>query len=821
METINTDFNSFKDLSEFVIKSELGSGAFSKVFKATHVNSQKDYALKVIDLSTVSKSDEKNIEQELFVYLTIPKHSSIIILFGYFKDAQTNQFVMVLELCPLGSLTKYALSRRLQPYSKLKYLRQICLGIQQFHRLNICNRDIKSENIVLDCSGNAKLCDFSWAAEVSDEDFCRKQAGTYQFMSPECLLGLQQGTATDIWSLGVLTYELWYNKELFGGTFEEIKEKILTRKDQNINHPIQTENDQIDVFVAELLRHDPLKRPTIAQILGNSIFNKLFMQGYRDPVNDLIEVNRIHFRKIRLFGSIIKMTSKISIDDTPKERSKFTESQKTIDEKIKSSELKKKLVYFPEIHAEENKQPSLREIQLNNLKVVVPDIKTPELDKSRFREQGIRFQDSRTKSMSTAINVLGNHNSYSIDIHKNSYNEPPNIVTKISLNNYNEQQPVKNYVLEPQVENPQVQGFSNPIYPNYIMSQQKLSESLPQPVKPLPLRPCSAYIELVKSTTNPIVQKNEYDISPVAIRETKSVFLEQLKESAKISDGKISGFKARLTAPEKSKVSNKMICSLFKSIDSKNKAIKNQPLAFPSSVLGEKSILSRKIEALKKNENLNLIFRPKEHKTPFKGKMNTQSFVTSGPNQQTNIYTSLPIKSEFKVEPVNSLKINLYDQKGNSHNPVGNKTSKIVYHKSERSVVFNSDKHGCNFKNHQSWLSNLEYNLNVNTSQNAETGKVSQSIQSGVTFKESLNDQIYVASNLDSKIERENLLNIYTGVKEDKTTEENDLFTKISKETLNSIKTIDRASISRCQSQNAIAKRVRRISIDQNSNFKD
>ena len=820
METINTGLNSFKDLSEFVIKSELGSGAFSKVFKATHVNSQKDYALKIIDLSTVSKSDEKNIEQELFIYLTIPKHSSIIILFGYFKDVQTNQFVMVLELCPLGSLTKYALSRRLQPYSKLKYLRQICLGIQQFHRLNICNRDIKSENIVLDCSGNAKLCDFSWAAEVSDEDFCRKQAGTYQFMSPECLLGLQQGTATDIWSLGVLTYELWYNKELFGGTFEEIKEKILTRNDENISHQVQTENDHIDVFVAELLRHDPLKRPTITQILDNSIFKKLFMQGYRDPVNDLIEINRIHFRKIRLFGSIIKMTSKASIDDTPKERSKFTESQKTIDEKIKSREVQKKLVYFPEVQANEVKQPSLREIQLNNLKVVVQDSKTPELDKRGFREQGIRFQDSRTKSMSTGINVLGNNNSYFIDIHKNSYNEPPSKVTKISLSSYNEQQPEKNYILEPQVKNPQVQGFTNPINPSYIMSQQKLSESLPQPVKPIPLRPCSAYIELDKSTTNSLVQKNENDVSPVAIKEIKSGFLEQLKGNVKISDGKNTGFKPRFTAPEKSKVSNKMICSLYKSIDSKNKTFKSQQLAFPSSVLGEKSILSRKIDALKKNENLNLIFRPKEHK-PFKSKVNTQSFVTSGSNQQTNIYTSLPIKSESKDEPVNSLKINLYDQKGNSQNPAGNKISKVVYHKSERSVVTNSDKHCCNFKNHQSLLSNLEYNLNVNTSQNAETDKVKQSIHSRVTFKDSLNDQIYVASNLDSKIERENLLNIYTGVKEDKANEDNNLLTKISKETLNSIKTIDRVSISRCQSQNAIAKRVRRISIDQNSNFRD
>ena len=62
-----------------------------------------------------------------------------------------------------------------------------------------------------------KLCDFGWSSDLNDNEWLMTQGGTFAYMSPEAILGKKQTIETDLWSLGILLYELFHLREPFKG----------------------------------------------------------------------------------------------------------------------------------------------------------------------------------------------------------------------------------------------------------------------------------------------------------------------------------------------------------------------------------------------------------------------------------------------------------------------------------------------------------------------------------------------------------------------------------------------------------------------------
>ena len=89
----------------------------------------------------------------------------------------------------------------------LKYFVQVSAAIFFLHENQLIHRDIKPENCLIDKSDNVKLCDFGWTVEISKGEritFC----GTYEYMAPEIIKEIPYNHMIDVWSLGVLLYEL-------------------------------------------------------------------------------------------------------------------------------------------------------------------------------------------------------------------------------------------------------------------------------------------------------------------------------------------------------------------------------------------------------------------------------------------------------------------------------------------------------------------------------------------------------------------------------------------------------------------------------------
>lgn len=254
----------FESVSEFEMGPMIGDGGFAKVYRVTHKASQIEYALKVMELSTMNEKDLENIEKELEIHSSLD-FPLIVKLEDFFKENE--KIFVVLEMASNGNLYKYMFKQYQLPLPRvLQFWKGTVRAIQYLHANEIYMRDLKPENILIDKDLKIKLCDFGWASRMSDEQYRSLPGGTYIYMSPENLRGELQGFASDMWSLGVLLYELIHYHEPFkiGLSAEEqlsfIRDKEIRMKKDLPEH--------VKSLILELIEWDESKRPTADQVLG-------------------------------------------------------------------------------------------------------------------------------------------------------------------------------------------------------------------------------------------------------------------------------------------------------------------------------------------------------------------------------------------------------------------------------------------------------------------------------------------------------------------------------------------------------------------------
>ena len=85
------------------------------------------------------------------------------------------------------------------------------------HKRNLLHRDLKPENILLNKNYTPKICDFGWSAEIKNDEARATFCGTYEYMAPEIFENEEYDTSVDIWSLGILLYEILHGSSPFVG----------------------------------------------------------------------------------------------------------------------------------------------------------------------------------------------------------------------------------------------------------------------------------------------------------------------------------------------------------------------------------------------------------------------------------------------------------------------------------------------------------------------------------------------------------------------------------------------------------------------------
>ena len=218
------DISNFKKEYEGIIPIELGIGSYGRVYLVTNKFNNKKYALKVINKNKLMQiySDCRLVQNEVEIHSKL-NHPNIIRLYNM-KETE-NEIQILLEYAEKGSL--FDLIQKTNGLDELKafeYFIQIVNAVYFLHQNNIIHRDIKPENILIDENNALKLCDFGWAKELNVNKratFC----GTMEYIAPEIVGSEMYDFSVDIWSLGILLYELIMGHSPF---------RSKSKKDRNI-----------------------------------------------------------------------------------------------------------------------------------------------------------------------------------------------------------------------------------------------------------------------------------------------------------------------------------------------------------------------------------------------------------------------------------------------------------------------------------------------------------------------------------------------------------------------------------------------------------
>ena len=192
----------------------LGDGSFSKVHLYLHKISKIKYAVKKINFLQAEKlSNHKNIiENEINIHGRI-NHPNIIRLHNVFKHY--NNYFLILEYASKGTLFDIVRKKKgLTESVAFYYFIQTLNAIYFLHLHSIAHRDLKPENLLINENNILKLCDFGWSVKLNNDKrttFC----GTVEYMAPEIIKKQKYDETIDIWSLGVLLYELVHSYSPF------------------------------------------------------------------------------------------------------------------------------------------------------------------------------------------------------------------------------------------------------------------------------------------------------------------------------------------------------------------------------------------------------------------------------------------------------------------------------------------------------------------------------------------------------------------------------------------------------------------------------
>src|SRR5262249_43409842 len=198
-------------MGPYRIVDTIGPGGMGAVYRATRDDKsfEKQVAVKILRVGTETPEALVRFRQERQILASL-EHPNIARLIDG-GDTADGQPYIVLEYVDGEPITEYCVRRNLPPRARLDLFLRVCTAVEYAHRSLIIHRDLKPGNILVTADGEPKLLDFGIAKLLNpagDGTATMFQAMTPQYASPEQITGEAVSTVTDVYSLGVILYEL-------------------------------------------------------------------------------------------------------------------------------------------------------------------------------------------------------------------------------------------------------------------------------------------------------------------------------------------------------------------------------------------------------------------------------------------------------------------------------------------------------------------------------------------------------------------------------------------------------------------------------------
>ena len=240
-----------KQILHFKIIEKLGEGGMGAVYKAVDTKLKRIVAIKFLPRHIAANRDERErfkIEAQATAALNHPNIATI-----HSIEEPDEEFFIVMEYIE-GKELKAIINNQLAINQVLNFATQITEGLQAAHDKGIIHRDIKSSNIMVTNDGKIKIMDFGLAKVGAGLQLTREHStlGTVAYMSPEQARGEAVDHRTDIWSLGIVLYEMVTGALPFKGDYEQAV--IYSILNEEISLPADLPQGISKIFVKALAK---------------------------------------------------------------------------------------------------------------------------------------------------------------------------------------------------------------------------------------------------------------------------------------------------------------------------------------------------------------------------------------------------------------------------------------------------------------------------------------------------------------------------------------------------------------------------------------
>jgi formylglycine-generating enzyme required for sulfatase activity/cephalosporin-C deacetylase-like acetyl esterase len=272
-------------LGPYEVVSLLGKGGMGEVYRAKDLRLGRDVAVKVIPEDFLEGEEGRaRFEREARLLASL-NHPGIAVLYSFEEipgslssSSSSAGHVLVMELVEGDDLTARIASGLLSLEESLSFSRQIAEALEAAHAKGIVHRDLKPANVKITSGGRVKLLDFGLAKrsgavgaddETSSAPLTRRGAivGTLPYMSPEQVEGKPVGPPSDVFSFGIVLYEMATGRRPFAGdSAAAVISAILRDVPPPPSQLRKGAAKELDGLVARCLEKDPARRPSAADV---------------------------------------------------------------------------------------------------------------------------------------------------------------------------------------------------------------------------------------------------------------------------------------------------------------------------------------------------------------------------------------------------------------------------------------------------------------------------------------------------------------------------------------------------------------------------
>ena len=390
-----------------VIQS-LGEGSFGKAFLCQKESDNSFCVIKQIIVQDMNQKEKDDVLNEANI-LSKLDHQNIIKFYDLFESKKPKHSInIVTEYADGGDLSEKIKERKnknnnFSESEILDYFTQICLAIKHIHEKKIIHRDLKSGNIFLMKTGLVKLGDFGISKKfMKTMEKAKTMVGTPYYLSPEIISGNPYDAKSDIWSLGVLLYEMMTFKMPFNAN----NFSMLVAKIQRGNYipPPSIYTKDLRELVSKCLTLEPERRPSIQEIIRmpiiqnriksfldevqyNKEFSKTITKKYKE--NKVVKTNEIKGLNVEVFEPKVITGNPIPNMNIKKNENNNNNNKKIVDY-FKQRNLKKE--------KDEKERDKKRQDFKDFLKVTKKSKKWGGIDQNQYNESGVMWgknQDSQ------------------------------------------------------------------------------------------------------------------------------------------------------------------------------------------------------------------------------------------------------------------------------------------------------------------------------------------------------------------------------------------------------------------------------------------